>query len=166
MKVSVPVSFRSQQLLPAAAGLHQSTPATDSLTGRDIGQGVADQVTLIELEPKLLGCLEQEPWPRFAAPASCPRAVGTVQHRIEGAPVPFDFLGHAPVDLLHRRPCYDIAIDNRLVGDDDHGPAGLSEVAEGLKGARQEDELLPGFHVVGPVRVDDPIPIEKGDFHR
>jgi hypothetical protein len=54
-----------------------------------------------------------------------------------------------------------LAVDGRLVGDDNDRTAAASEAGDGIQAARDKVKLRPAFDIIGESMVDDAVAVEE-----
>jgi hypothetical protein len=142
--------------------LHQNGPlASGGLSCQNILDTIAHHHRLREVDAVAVPGGENQPRPGLRQLQSSSGRWGQIENVRDPATAVGDGLTQPAVHRLQRRQGNHLAVDDRLVGDDDDRTAAAAEAGDGIQTARDKVKLRPALDVIGGVHVNDAVAVDE-----
>ena len=138
-------------------------PASRRLRSLDVGERVAHENRLLEVDAELACRAQQQAGRRLPADAAVSPSVGAHIDALDMATVTGHDLEHPLVDRDELRGGDQPTADHGLVGHHHHALVQVTQRTQRVERAGEELQLAPRSHVVLPLSVDHPVAVEEDD---
>ncbi len=166
LEAMLPVKPAADQLPATAASEYEIAAAPYCPSSLYVRLRISNEVGPRKIQPHLHFRFQQQARLWLAAGTTLVGTMGAVHHPVYPPPGSLDAAHHARMDVLHHLHWSHAPVDDRLVGDDDDVQVQASQAGQGLQRPREEDELLPTFHMIVSIATDHPIAVhEDGPMH-